>query len=274
MPREPYPGIQIIPNFAQDVLGIDPVTFHAEMLADYPVSDAEFVPDAVQWVSGQNKAVHIRGAPLQRTLLTLQKDFDGYRSRYRAYTFTGWQWASLPSTANLSLCERMASAVRRYDEWAAVNDVVLSNHYMITHYGDGSHHIGFHHDKTHDMHPDASITIVKIGPTARKFEIRRREEGSRRGGGAPREAKPFFSEYIPPGAAIIMSIRANAETEHSVPKEEGAGPSGSIAFRTITTEFTHAHVLQRIARSENARANYRSKREAARTGHQHTESLV
>ena len=59
-----------------------------------------------------------------------------------------------------------------------------------------------------------------------------------------------------------MSIRANAETEHSVPREEAAGPSGSIAFRTITTEYSRAHVLQRIARSEHARASYRTKRDA------------
>ena len=99
----PYPGIRVIPNFAQDVLGIDPVTFHAAMLSSYPVNDP-IVPGAVQWVSGENAAMHIRGAPLQRTLLTLQKDTD----EYRAYTFTGWQWASLPSTANLSQCEAMA----------------------------------------------------------------------------------------------------------------------------------------------------------------------
>ena len=75
--QDPYPGIQIIPNFAQEVLGIDPMAFHAAMLDSYPVNDP-IVPSAVQWVSGENKAMHIRGAPLQRTLLTLQKDTEEY----------------------------------------------------------------------------------------------------------------------------------------------------------------------------------------------------
>ena len=57
----------------------------------------------------------------------------------------------------------MEAVVREFDAWAAgAGELCSSNHYMVTHYADGAHHIGFHHDKAHDMHPDASIAIVKV----------------------------------------------------------------------------------------------------------------
>ena len=50
---------------------------------------------------------------------------------------------------------------------------------------------------------------------------------------AQETTKPFFNEVVEPGAAIIMTLEANLLTQHAVPKMEGAGPSGSIVFRTI-----------------------------------------
>ena len=49
------------------------------------------------------------------------------------------------------------------------------------------------------------------------------------------KVKPFFSQVLAPGTAVIMTLEANLETQHGVPElKTKVGPSGSIVFRTIT----------------------------------------
>ena len=228
-----FPGIEIIPDFAQTVLGIDPRRFHAEVRSRYPEAEAEPAWGEVQWVDGANKVMRFRGNPMPRTVLSLQRDAEG---AFRTYTYTAWQWKALPATADVSKCAEVEPVADAMDRWCAERGIRPFNHYILTHYVDGSKRIGYHHDKVQDMPDDAHIVVVKTGRTARPFSIRRK--------GC---SEPFFHQVLAPGTAIVMSVAANLATEHSVPACEGAGPSGSIAFRTIVTTHQDRVVRQKVA---------------------------
>ena len=233
------PGLDlfVVPRFAQDVLGIaDPKALLGE-LETYPSvgADEEIVPNIVQWVTGDNRALKFRGNVLKRGKIWLQRG-DPVQKGYRRYWYTGWQWNILPATADVARCKEVEPIADAYDAWAAKLGAKPANHFIVTKYKDGSHDIGYHTDKAVDIAAsDADgtslITVVKIGACARPFAVR---EVAPKG---EKERPPFFYEALEPGTAVIMSLEANLLTQHAVPPVEESGPSGSIVFRTIKTRI-------------------------------------
>jgi hypothetical protein len=239
---EPYrvaPGLDlfVVPRFAQDVLGIaDPKALLGE-LERYPSvgADEHIVPNAVQWVTGDNRALKYRGNVLKRGKIWLQRG-DPAQHGYLRYGYTGWQWNILPATADVARCKEVEPIANAYDAWAGKLGAKPANHFIVTKYKDGEHSIGYHFDKPQDIAAsDAAglslITVVKIGECARPFAVR---EVAPKG---EKERAPFFCKALEPGTAVIMSLEANLLTQHAVPPVAEAGPSGSIVFRTIATRI-------------------------------------
>ena len=64
--------------------------------------------------------------------------------------------------------------VDRYDSWVQQQGYPDANHYIITEYSDGDHHIGYHYDKPKSIHQNSLITVVKTGAHGRPFQLRDR----------------------------------------------------------------------------------------------------
>ena len=107
---------------------------------------ARIVPNVVQWVTGDNRALMYRGNVLKRGKIWLQRG-DPKTKGYRRYYYTGWQWNILPATADVELCPEVEPIADAYDDWAEMRGVQRANHYIVTKYKDGSDDIGFHTDK-------------------------------------------------------------------------------------------------------------------------------
>lgn len=238
--------IFVVPNFAQDVLGIkDPKALLGE-LAHYPNMgrDQAIQPSEVQWVSGDNRALMYRGKVLKRGKIWLQRGAPEVVG-YRRYYYTGWQWRVLPATADVAKCAEVEPIADAYDAFADKMRVQRANHYIVTKYADGEHNIGFHSDKPHDIATSGEdglslITVVKIGDCARPFAVRNFPAKD------TKAEAPFFLEKVEPGSAIIMTMEANLKTQHGVPPVEEAGPSGSIVFRTITKTVSMAETAKEL----------------------------
>lgn len=243
--KEGY-DIFVVPDFAQNVLGIkDPKALLAD-LAEYPSvgRDQAIQPSEVQWVSGDNRALMYRGKVLKRGKIWLQRGAPE-EVGYRRYYYTGWQWRVLPATADVAKCAEVEPIADAYDAFADKIGAQRANHYIITKYKDGDHNIGFHSDKPNDIAASGAdglslITVVKIGDCARPFAVRNFPAN-----GAKPEP-PFFLEEVAPGSAIIMTMEANLKTQHAVPPVEEAGPSGSIVFRTITKTVSMAETAKEL----------------------------
>ena len=134
-----------------------------------------------------------------------------------------------------------------------------ANHFIVTKYKDGTHNIGFHFDKPNDIAPGSLITIVKTGTCARPFELRRRVADQTQ----QMATRPFFSEVLQPGTAVIMTLEANLQTQHGVPQVEESGPSGSIVFRT----FTRTIPWEQLERKVRKRKRAGKRKQAAAAGH-------
>ena len=72
--------------------------------------------------------------------------------------------------------------------------------------------------------------------------------------------KPFFDETLAPGTAVVMTLEANLLTQHSVPKVDEAGPSGSIVFRTIKNALPAKVVEKRREAAAKAKAKREEKK--------------
>ena len=266
--------IWIVPRFAQEVLGFDPADLMTS-LQKYPKvgEGGAIVPHRVQWVDGENKALNYRGGPVKINKIWLQRGDPSTIGTIR-YWYTGWQWAILPATADVAACPEVLPIAGRYDNWVTQQGYPKANHYIITEYSDGDHHIGYHYDKPQSIHAKSLITVVKTGEHGRPFQLRDRVSVTSEAGedkealkarqkrelrahkGDKRELKgqhkkaldelndkqnkaqdaiaAFFDEIVEPGTAIIMTVRANLRTQHGVPETPDSGPSGSLCFRTIT----------------------------------------
>lgn len=239
---EPYrvePGLDlfVVPRFAQDFLGIEDPKALLGKLETYPSvgADEEIVPNAVQWVTGDNRALKYRGNVLKRGKIWLQRG-DPVKDGYLRYGYTGWQWNILPATADVALCAEVEPIADKYDAWAGKVGAKPANHYIVTKYKNGSHDIGYHFDKPKDIAASGGdgvslITVVKIGNCARPFAVRKVAAK----GEKPEE--PFFCKVLEPGTAVVMTLEANLATQHAVPPVAESGPSGSIVFRSITTRI-------------------------------------
>ena len=59
------------------------------------------------------------------------------------YYYTGWQRAVLPATADVERAPELARVVKVYNELAEADGFPAANHFIMTHYIDGEHSIGF-----------------------------------------------------------------------------------------------------------------------------------
>ena len=236
--------IFVVTDFAQKQLGVDPVELQQKLEANYPTRGAgdAIQPNVVQWVSGDNTALKYRGNTIPRTKIWLQR--PPKEGGYHRYGYTGWQWNVLPATVSVEQCPEVLPLADRYDEWAAARGHPTANHYIVTRYSDGNDHIGWHSDKPRDIAPGSLITVVKTGAHGRPFEMCL----------PGKEKSPFFSEVLAPGTAVIMTLEANEATKHQVPVDNGAGPSGSIVFRTIETVVSHDQAVKELSKRPRASA--------------------
>ena len=246
-----FPGIAIVPDFAQNVLGVAPAELQESLERGYPVRQEgdEIAWGGVQWVAGDNAALKYRGNVLKRGKIWLQR---GKLSDvgFRRYFYTGWQWKVLPATADVADCAEMSPVADAYDAWCDTHGLPRANHYIVTRYEDGQHNIGFHYDKPKDIAAGSLITVVKTGAHARPFELRRlATEGEDQG-----KILPFFSRELAPGTAVVMTLEANLATQHGVPvvADRPLGPSGSIVFRTITTTISEQEVRKKLGMAISA----------------------
>ena len=71
----PELDIWVIPGFAQDVLGVDPVALQKSLEANYPSvgKDQDIQPNTAQWVDGDNVALYNRGRELKRSKMWAQR---------------------------------------------------------------------------------------------------------------------------------------------------------------------------------------------------------
>lgn len=233
---EIFPGIVVVPKFAQTVLGIDPPATLAALQANYPVRGEgdTIVRDHVQWVDGTNVALNYRGHALRRGKMWFQR--GSTEAGYVRYQYTGWQWKILPATVDVTACPEVSEIADKYDAWCDSQGHLRPNHYIVTVYVNGQHSIGWHFDKPQSIDTNSLITVVKLGAIGRPFAIRRLGE-----------TQPFFNEVLEPGTAVIMTMAANLATQHSVPEVEEAGTSGSIVFRSITESIPVEQVAAELA---------------------------
>ena len=234
---EVFPGIWVVPRFAQEVLSIDPTDILDRLHSKYPVrgeGDA-IARNVCQFVDGDNVALKYRGRVLRRCKMWLQRG-EPSSVGYRRYRYTGWQWKVLPATVDVAICPEVMPVADAYDCFCEDAGVPRANHYIVTSYESGSHSIGWHFDKPDSIDPDSLITVVKIGACGRPFALRRLGE-----------TEPFFAQVLAPGTAVMMTLKANLATQHSVPEVPHAGQSGSIVFRTITESFTEEEVASELA---------------------------
>ena len=270
--------IWVVPNFAQRELAFDPVATQSKLESSYPIRHAGDAIQAgqVQWVDGDNEALKYRGHVLKRGKIWLQvgepKDVG-----FRLYYYTGWQWRVLPATACVDACPEVAPIMKRYNEWAVAVGMSEANHAIVTKYLNESHSIGFHFDKPKDIEKGSLITVVKTGTCGRPFELRMRVKMTEQEKEAYKamddlekqafkkaldarqsKVKPFFSQVLAPGTAVIMTLEANLETQHGVPElKTKIGPSGSVVFRTITKCVSWAKVEKATATRDRKRSKKR-----------------
>jgi SpoVK/Ycf46/Vps4 family AAA+-type ATPase len=274
-----YPGVYVVPNFMQDHLNLKSPDELGEcpkrLLADlerYPTRKADETIQfgEVQWVAGENKALHYRGNPIKRRKIWATRDTPS-RTCIRRYGYTGWQWDILPATVGMDQIKELKPTTQAYDRWCDDNKVPEMNHMIITSYKDDGE-IGYHYDKMKDIVKDSIITVLKLGKTKGPFSLRKRlftkpdfawanpqktkDPNAKELWGKAKDRqkrefdqlqemeKPIFDLEVEPGTAIIMTTAANVVTEHCV--KDLCGDHGSIVLRTIHTlsnleTRTHTH---------------------------------
>jgi len=260
-----HPGVYAIPNFAQDVLGVDPGIVFNEMVDNYPVRKAgdAIDPKDAGWVDGANEALHYRGRPIKRCKIFAQR--GPTTEGYRKYHYTGRQWAVMAAQVDVACIPELEAMADKYDVWCVRMSYPRPDHYIVTWYEDGTHSIDWHYDKLPDILEGSLITIVKLGDHARRFALRRRlflkasstfkwVEPSAFPKDSPERKETekqlkkqkaafsklqaaqeaIFDDSVSPGTAIIMTYQANELTQHAVPQTD-AERTGSVVFRSIKT---------------------------------------
>ena len=229
--------IWVIPDFAQTVLATDPVALQQQLEANYPVRrEGDTIEWArPQWVEGDNEALHYRGNKLKRGKMWFQigePQTDGFVKYY----YTGWQRAVLPATSDVARAPEMVPVVERYNAWATALGKPAANHFIVTHYVDGTQNIGMHFDKPKSIQECSLITVVKTGEHGRPFRLELLD------------GTLLMERVLSPGTAVIMTLEANLATKHGVPAVEHAGSSGSVVMRTIDQRVAWARLETELAK--------------------------
>ena len=151
------------------------------------------------------------------------------------YYYTGWQRAVLPATSDVARAPEMVPVVERYNAWATALGKPAANHFIVTHYVDGTQNIGMHFDKPKSIQECSLITVVKTGEHGRPFRLELLD------------GTLLMERVLSPGTAVIMTLEANLATKHGVPAVEHAGSSGSVVLRTIDQRVAWANLEKELA---------------------------
>lgn len=278
-PLGPQYDILVIPDFFTDmgrkvdescelgdVCGLDAAMsrtttglFLKELKTLYPLRRAgdAIVPRTVQWVEGTNEALRYRGNVLNRTKVWLQRgcpEADGVPYYY----YTGVQWEVVLAQASWEDCPLIGSTVvSDLDKLYEMIGAKKAHQCIVTAYNDETCGIGKHFDKPKsiaqsDEEGDSLITVIKLGE-ARPFELYLLGQ----------EESPAWTQKVPGGAAIIMTLEANLQTKHAVPMiEEKVGESGSLVFRTMTKDsiFSIDEVQKKVEDSRRTKEREKAKK--------------
>tara|TARA_X000001036_G_scaffold381407_1_gene373433 strand:+ start:10683 stop:11660 length:978 start_codon:yes stop_codon:yes gene_type:complete len=254
--RRPIPGynIVVLDNFLSR-FEMDPKTFQESLIQKYPIRHGEepIVRDDVQWVAGDHGALRYRGNVLGREKIWLQRGnpwLDDEQPFYY-YFYTGVQYRVLDAQTSWDKCPEVNMLMNGMDALYESVGAKLANQAIVTRYrNEDKSGIGKHYDKPKSIVEDSLITVVKTGETGRTFNL---YEGD--------NEKPTWSQVLPPGSALIMSLEANLATRHEVPAddEERCGDAGSIVLRTIEG-ISVAEIDKKQRASERARERAQEKK--------------
>jgi len=204
----------------------------------------------LQWVNGDHVDLRYRGNELKRRKIWAQA--GNVRDGVFIYSYTGFTYPVALATSNWLDDEALTAMSTSMN--AFVGEVLGGpemNHLIITAYDSGSHNIGFHYDKARSIAPDSWIAILKLGPSSRRFALRKRASG-----GEDQDKMPMlFDEVVPAGTLILFDMNTNLATQHGVPvtDDETVGLSGSVVWRSITTMMDQDELHKRVQRTRKAR---------------------
>ena len=238
-------GVYVVPRFLQDCLCVDPAPLFEKLLrtpvhpVDQPIA---FEPKKPEMIPGARKNLKYRGQQLRRRKLWLQRNVEGGCLRYG---YTGWQWMIAPATKDIGAVGPLSTIMDGINGGLGGS---LHNHMILTIYQDGQDYIGQHSDKMGDLCPKAWILVVKLG-YARPFEFYDNATG-----------KVVWRKVLEAGTAVLMNARGNGSVKHGVPEAPGAGPSGSIVTRCVTTNVPWDLVHRKAAAAERASARAATKK--------------
>lgn len=252
----------VIDGFAE-FLGLDAKNMIHTLDKAYPKRGAgdALVYDTAQWVDGANKRLRYRGKNLKRRKMWFQ---DGrLADGTLVYSYTGFQWAVALATSDWNDDPMIRAASERMNAFMEALGGPPMNHCIVTAYDTGKDNIGFHTDKMKSLHKKTWIAVVKLGPDARNFAVRRVSSDKKL-----QEKMPLiFNERVKVGACVLMSAEANLATQHGVPVVDGeVGVSGSIVYRNVTNRVRPRALGKRIEdslKSAERRASLKRRRENA-----------
>ena len=259
--EEPYPGFIVVPDFAAKVLDFNADTLleHFQKYIPWRGQNDEIEPFALQGVLGTNVNLRYRGNELKRNKIWAQK--GPVSKGVRVYSYTGFAYPVALATSNWEDSESLNAMSERMNAFISKIGGPEMNHLIMTAYNNGSCNIGWHYDKTRSLHPDTWIAVVKLGPSSRRFALRRRA-----GEGENQDEMPVvFDRIVPKGALILMSMEANLATQHAVPvsEDEDMGLSGSIVWRNVTNVLKVSELEKRAAKTVKGREERQAKKRSA-----------
>lgn len=260
-------------NFAQDVLGVDPVPLWNDLTQMPTWPSTEPIPfrengGHPHWIRGDHPGLHYRGNALKRHKMWFQAGY--YKENFRAYRYTGWQHRISYATHALSSVPQLENVAMKMNAFMGGNGMESLNHWIVTTYDNENDYIGYHSDKAKDFEENSYFVVLKLG-APRKFEFRMKKE-------VDQDKEPaFYSEVLSAGTAVFVRASgpnaANLRVQHGVPAMDvPCGPSGSIVGRVINTvlpwETVHANIAASKRAKEKrveAKKEKKRKREAAET---------
>ena len=167
-----------------------------------------------------------------QTMLTqLPKLADGVvANRYK-----NWSHNMLAATCEATAVPGLAKLMVGYNAFMVSLGLAPANQALHRFYEGGSDHIGWHSDEDKDFEVNGLIGVLRTG-VSRSFQIRTKDGCS------------LFDEVMEPGDLVLMTVAANRETEHCVPREKVTGTGGSISFRAISQMVTQTALMKKVGK--------------------------
>ena len=144
------------------------------------------------------------------------------------------------STSNVDRVPFLGRAVYQWNVFLRTVELPPCNIVMNRWYEDGGRHLGWHSDAVEDLHELGLIAVLRGG--RRAFQVR--DKATQR---------MIFDRVLEPFDLVIMTAHgSNLETEHCVPKEEGASAAHSLTFRTSVRRETQEELKKHMERAQRS----------------------